>query len=123
MDFDDFDFLVHINVIDRYVNEIPLYNDFLEIIENILKYLISKGKGIEINTSSQRYGLKMLSTPNDMILNLYKELGGEIITIGSDAHKTSQLGYLYKEATELLKYHGFSYITTFEKRLPTQIKL
>ena len=59
---------------------------FFLIITEILKTVIQDGKGIEINTSSRRYGLKD-STPSRDILKLYKELGGKIITIGSDSHK------------------------------------
>lgn len=122
-DFNDFDILGHINVIDRYVKKVPDYNDYYDIIEEILKKLIHMGKGIEINTSSYRYGLMPLSTPSKAILQLYKKLGGEFITIGSDAHKPSQLGYMYKEATEMLLFHGFKYITTYEKRVAKQIKI
>ena len=60
------------------------------IITKILKIVIQDGKGIEINTSSRRYGLKD-STPSRDILKLYKELGGKIITIGSDSHKSENI--------------------------------
>ena len=64
--------------------------------------MIQDGKGIEINTSSHRYGLKD-STPSRDILKLYKELGGKIITIGSDSHKPEHLGAYIDEAKELSK--------------------
>ena len=63
-------------------------------------------KVLEINTSSHRYGLKD-STPSRDILKLYKELGGKIITIGSDSHKPEHLGAYIDEAKELLKETGF----------------
>ncbi|MBK5263447.1 MAG: histidinol-phosphatase HisJ family protein, partial [Peptostreptococcaceae bacterium] len=97
-DFNDFDVLGHINVIDRYVNKIPDYSQYMFKIEQILTKLINMGKGIELNTSSFRYGLGERTTPSKEILTLYKSLGGEIITIGSDAHSEKQLGYKYKEA-------------------------
>ena len=74
-------------------------------------------EGIEINTSSHRYGLKD-STPSRDILKLYKELGGKIITIGSDSHKIEHLGAYIDEAKELLKELGFEFYCTFEKMKP-----
>ena len=88
------------------------------ILEIILKIVIEDGKGIEINTSSHRYGLKD-STPSRDILNLYKELGGKIITIGSDSHKPEHLGAYIDEAKELLKEIGFDSFCTFEKMKPS----
>lgn len=122
-EFNNFDVLGHINVIDRYVGKIPNYFQYMDKIELILKKLIEMGKGIELNTSSFRYNLGDRTTPSKEILKLYKDLGGEIITIGSDAHRESHVGYMYKEATEILTSHGFKYITTFDKRVPKQIKL
>lgn len=122
-DFNDFDVLGHINVIDRYANKIPAYPEYMYKIEQILSKLISMGKGIEFNTSSERYGLGDRTTPSKEILTLYKSLGGEIITIGSDAHKEKYLGYKYKEAVEILSSHGFKYITTFDSRVAKQIKI
>ena len=87
------------------------------IISEILKHIISKGKGIEINTSSFRYKLDDL-TPSKDILKLYKELGGTIITIGSDAHKAEHVGYKILEVREELKKLGFKQFCTFEKMKP-----
>ncbi len=122
-DFIDFDVLGHINVIDRYVTRIPAYSQYMFKIEQILTKLISMGKGLEFNTSSYRYGLGERTTPSKEILTLYKDLGGEIITIGSDAHQEKHLGYKYKEAVEIISSHGFKYITTFDHRVPKQIKI
>ena len=74
-------------------------------------------KVLEINTSSHRYSLKD-STPSRDILKLYKELGGKIITIGSDSHKPEHLGAYIDEAKELLKETGFDSFCTFEKMKP-----
>ena len=87
------------------------------IITKILKTVIADGKGIEINTSSHRYGLKDL-TPSRDILKLYKELGGKIITIGSDSHKPEHLGAFVDETKEELKALGFEQICTFDKMQP-----
>ena len=87
------------------------------IISEILRTVISDGRGIEFNTSYHRYGLKN-TTPSVNILKLYRELGGEIITIGSDSHKAEHLGAYIKEAGHLLKELGFQYFCTYEKQRP-----
>ena len=74
-------------------------------------------KGIEINTSCYRYGLKDL-TPSVEILKLYKKLGGDIITIGSDGHDVDQYGFKIQETKQILKDLGFKYIYTFDKMKP-----
>ena len=81
------------------------------------KIVIKDGKGIEVNTSSHRYDLVDL-TPSRDILKLYKELGGNIITIGSDSHKREHLGAYIKETKTELKKLGFEYYCTFEKMKP-----
>lgn len=121
--FDDYDVLGHFNIIDRYSSQIPEANHYMDIIESILKIIIAKGKGIEINTSSFRYGMGDRTTPSQEILQLYKDLGGEIITIGSDAHKTRDVGYKLDYAQQMIKTVGLRYLTTFDQRIPNFIKL
>ena len=84
--------------------------------------VIKDGKGIEINTSSHRYGLAD-TTPSHEILKLYKELGGEIITIGSDSHKPEHLGAYIDESKELLRELGYTQYCTFDKMKPIFHKL
>ena len=83
--YDDFCNLGHLNIIDRYAPEIAPFDTYSDIIEAILKHLIETGHGIELNTSSFRYDMKE-TCPSEAILRLYRTLGGEIITTGSDAH-------------------------------------
>ena len=87
-------------------------------IEQILINLINNGKGIEVNTSSFRYKLNDL-TPSRGILKLYKELGGEIITLGSDSHREIQLGSKILYVRDILKSMGYKYFTTFDKMKPS----
>ncbi|MFV0518348.1 MAG: histidinol-phosphatase HisJ family protein [Aminipila sp.] len=116
--YNDFDVMGHINVVDRYVpfQKIPSYNPLMDIIESILKHLIHNGKGIEFNSSCYRYLRDGRTTPTGDILKLYKQLGGEIITFGSDAHNPACIGDHYEDVIEILKNIGFKYISTFEKR-------
>jgi len=87
-----------------------------------LKKVIEDGKGIEVNTSSFAYGLDDL-TPSRDILKLYYELGGKIITAGSDAHKAKDVGRHIKEIYNELKEIGFKEICTYEKMKPIFHKL
>lgn len=116
--FDGFSVLAHMDLMRRYDNfgEYPFEKSKPQI-EQILKFIIEHGKGIEVNTSSFRYKLKDL-TPATPILKLYKQLGGEIITIGSDSHRESQLGDNIIYVREILKTLGYKYFTTFDKMKP-----
>lgn len=121
----NFDVYGHLDYIIRYTpnkdNDYD-WNDYREYFEIILKSLIEKGKGIEINTGGLKYGLK---NPNPCIeiIKLYKELGGEIITTGSDAHTPEHIAYGYHVITDILTNAGFNYYTIFNKRKPEFIKL
>ncbi len=121
--YKDYDVLGHINVIDRYGPYIPKYENLWDIIREILKVIIYDGKGIEINTSSFRYGMGEYTTPSHEILCLYKDLGGEIITVGSDAHRVRDLGSGIGWAYEKMKSVGFKYVTTYNQRKPSFVKL
>lgn len=114
--FDAYDVLAHIDLVKRYT-DIPSTDQCYDLIEQIFKTIIPKGKGIEINTSGYRYGLEH-GMPSPDILKLYKECGGEIITLGSDSHVADTVGYRFKESMDLLEELGFQSITTFEERKP-----
>ncbi len=92
------------------------------IIEEILKQVIADGKGIEVNTSCYRYGLKDL-TPSRDIFKMYRQLGGEIITIGADGHSEEQYGFKIAQTQQILKDLGFKYFYTYDKMQPTAHKL
>lgn len=87
------------------------------VITEILKTVIADGKGIEVNTSSHRYGLKDL-TPSRDILRLYRDLGGRIITIGSDSHRPEHLGAYIDDTKQELRSLGFKEYCTFEQMKP-----
>lgn len=121
--YNNYSVLGHLDLIRRYddYGEYPFcYSK--EIIEQILKTIINNNKGIELNTSSSRYKLKDLM-PSIDILKFYKELGGKIITIGSDCHRINDFGYKIKEMKEFLKSIGYEYFCTFDKMEPIFHKL
>lgn len=114
--FKNYSILGHIDLIKRYAPEL-VDNDFHDVLQEMFTILIPAGKGIELNTSGVRYGLPN-GLPSDDVLKLYKNCGGEIITLGSDAHKPEDIAYQFKESYELLKSIGFKYVTTFDNQKP-----
>lgn len=121
--FKDYSVLAHMDLIQRYdpAGFYPFENN-REVITEILKQVIADGKGIEVNTSWHRYNLPDLQ-PSTPILKLYKELGGTIITIGSDSHKKVHLGAYVEETQKALKELGFEYYCTYEGMKPIFHKL
>ena len=116
--YENFDVYGHLDYITRYggyTNKSIEYKEFNEILDAILCTLIQKGKGIEINTSGIRYKC-YAPHPNIEILKRYKELGGSIITIGSDAHKIADLSSNFDKVFQLLQYLGFNEYAVFHKR-------
>lgn len=94
-----------------------LFEETKELVKEILLLAIADGKGIEVNTSYDRYKLKDI-TPSRDILKLYHELGGTILTIGSDSHKEEHMGYQLEYMQKELKKIGFTSFCTYEKRQP-----
>lgn len=125
-DWGAFDVLGHITYPLRYMNgrggiDID-FSPFSERLEILFKKLIENGKGIELNTSNLKHpGGKTM--PPVELLELYRRCGGEIITLGSDAHRTDHVGSGIPHGYDLLGYTGFKYFTVFEKREPKFIKL
>ena len=121
---DQFDVLGHLNYVCKSAHNpthAPLrYEDYADICDEIMKTVIAKGKGMEINTSGvDRVGDFL---PSATFLRRYKELGGEIVTVGSDAHTPDRVGQYTREALEILK-DIFGYVCTFENRKPIFHKL
>ncbi|GLB24882.1 phosphoesterase [Lacrimispora xylanolytica] len=115
-----FDVAGHLDYIVRYgPNKADFYNydTYQDLFDEILKTIIKKGKGIECNTAGYRKGINQ-PNPSPEIIKRYRELGGEIITIGSDAHIPEDLGADFHRAKELLRSAGFTYYTEFKERRP-----
>ena len=121
---EDFDVLAHLTYISKAQNnpchtpvELAQHRD---VVAEIMKVLIAKGKGMEISTSGvDRCGDFL---PSEDYLRLFKDLGGEIVTVGSDAHDASRVGQYCNEACQLVN-DIFGYVCTFEDRKPVFHKL
>ena len=97
-----------------------LFAEHRELIDEILKVVAQKGKGLEMNTSGVDRCGGFLPTAD--YFRRFKELGGEIITVGSDAHTANRVGQYTFDACEILK-EIFGYVCTFEGRKPVFHKL
>ncbi len=121
--YTDYSVMAHLDMIRRYDpwGDYP-FEKVKSIITEILKTAIAEGKGIEINTSSFKYHLKDL-TPSRDILRLYHNLGGRILTFGSDSHQLERLGSMIPEMQKEAVSLGFTEFCTFEKMEPVFHKL
>lgn len=121
-----FDVLGHLTYPLRYITgkfhiRVDMHR-YDEVIREIFDTLIKAGRGIEINTSGLRQGLGE-TMPALKYAKMYKDCGGEIITIGSDAHCKQDLGANIQDGMALLEEAGFKYFAFFKHREPRMLKL
>ena len=114
---EDYDVLGHLTFISKARanprQELLRYADHKGIMDEILRELVKHGKGMELNTSGiDRCGG---SLPTLDYFQRFYDLGGRIVTVGSDAHDTARAGqYTHEMAAELKKIFG--YVCTFVER-------
>ncbi|MFH1831695.1 MAG: histidinol-phosphatase HisJ family protein [bacterium] len=121
----DFDVVGHIGYACRYspyTDPALKYEDQKNLLDMIFKKIIENGKGIEINTAGLARKLGF-THPEYGVIKRYKELGGQIITIGSDAHSSSSIGSNFEVVIKQLAEIGFKYVTYFENRQPVFVKI
>ena len=113
-----YDVLAHIIYLLRYMDVPVSLEGYYDRIQAILRTAVEHGRGMEVNTYRGRTIAEWKPS-----LNLYRAGGGEIITIGSDAHVPGGVGKGVREALELIADQGFRYVCTYEKRKPVFHKL
>lgn len=121
----NFDSYGHLDYVVRYgpnKDTLYRYNTYADILDEVLKKLVSMNRALECNTGAIRYALRELH-PSREIVTRYRELGGEMITVGSDAHKPINIADGFDQAAEYLKRCGFKYYTIFKDRKPEFYKL
>ena len=120
--WDGYDVLGHIPYLLRYMRDRDCQpvrlEDWEERIRLILSGAIARGKGMELNTNR---GVSL--SDYLWLIGVYRELGGEIVTVGTDAHRPQDVGKGVPAAYQMLKDAGFRYITTFEGRRPKFIAI
>ncbi len=121
--FSNFNILGHLDYAVRYSPSDYMYHpeSFLEITDEIMNIIIKKGIALEVNTSgiykTKRTGDRN-PNPHPVLIRRYYELGGRLISIGSDAHDPSVLACEFDYAAELLTDIGFTEYVTFKNRKP-----
>ena len=122
----DFDIMGHYDYIVRYASY-PVtsirYRDFSDIFDEMFRYLIQEGKALEINTKSyEGHRGRMVELDNNVLLR-YREMGGEIVSLGSDSHEPSRVGAGFARHAAFLKSLGFRWTAHYESRRLIQIPL
>lgn len=122
--FNDYDVVGHIDLIRRYFLEAQTHElgESKEVLRELFAHIIQEGKGIEINTGGLFYDSGNINPTLD-IIKFYREMGGTIITVGSDSHIAERVLSNYEKAMDYLRSAGFEYVTTFEKRKKTLHKI
>ncbi len=115
----EFDVLAHFDMVRRdswalFEELLPL-EPYAEQIRAILRRLIERGKGIEINTSGLRKGMAT-TQPDLTILTWYRELGGDLLVFGSDAHRPEEIAHSFDHAREMALAAGFTRLARYERR-------
>lgn len=115
----DFDVLGHLDLVKRDARRFGRPYDgpgpYADMIRAALRALVERGKGIELNTSPLRRG-QPEPCPSMEILRWYHELGGEILTLGSDAHSAEFVGCDLDLALDMARAAGFRRLATFSHR-------
>ncbi|MEL7565968.1 MAG: histidinol-phosphatase HisJ family protein [Dehalobacterium sp.] len=124
-DFPYFNVLGHLDGVRRYPefeDRLISTEEFPELIDRILVQLINTRRGIEVNSSGFRFQVDD-TLPSLNIVKRFRELGGEIITAGSDAHKENACGANISEAFRTIKAGGFDYLCLFRDGKPIKVHL
>ena len=110
-------------MIDKFLHfrDHPAWNA-LKRIQEILRVLAQTGKGIEINTSGLRQQIQE-TMPTLPYLKRFRQLGGEIVTLGSDSHNAHDLAAGFAVAAQMLREAGFSHFAYFRDRKPVMVPL
>lgn len=121
----DFDVAGHLDLAKRYAfKELGNYAlaEFQDLLQDILREIVRRGKGIELNTSGWRNSVGE-PYPSLEVLRLYRQLGGRYITIGSDAHDVENMAGDFERAAQLLRSAGFTAYYRYEKRKAYPVSL
>ena len=124
-EIDTFDTLGHLDLLrrDRRFSKEPfVYKDHAEVLDALLTLLIYRGQGLEVNTAGWRYGMTE-THPTLSVLRRYRQLGGEIITCGSDCHNVNSAFSNIRQGYEMIREAGFKYISLFKGRKLRQLEL
>ncbi len=121
-----FDSLSHLTYPLRYItgehHTQVSYDLYKDRVDSVLKALIEQNKALELNTSGLRQAIgKTLPCPQ--VIKRFRELGGQYLTVGSDAHRHADIGSGLEAGYEIAQQAGFSHITIFINREPVLLPI
>ena len=122
----DFDIIGHYDYVVRYApypQDCIRYTDFSDVLDTLFRYMIENGKALEINTKQSSGSGSRTTVPDKDLLTRYHEMGGELISLGSDSHVPEGVADKFNDYAALLKSLGFRWGTHYEKRQPVQLPL
>ncbi len=126
VEYNDFDILGHFDYIARYApyeNRNITYREYSDVLDPLLKFLAQEGKTFEINTKTYREQNGYTPELDLDILKRFRELGGEAISLGSDAHEPHRVAENFEKFGTIVKECGFKWLVHFEKRKPIYTKI
>lgn len=123
--FDNYSVLGHVSLLKRYNEAANQYDEHAlkTAYQQLFEVLIAKGKGLEVNTSTLRNPNIKDSQPSPLLLKWFRELGGQIVTFGSDSHHTQHLGSGFDYMVNTLLDLGYQHFYSFEKMQPIAHRL
>ena len=121
-EYDNFDSLGHLDYLIRYIpaccgKKDYAFKEYQEVMDEIFRLLIHKNKALEINTAGLIKGLSCFHPKKETLMR-YLELGGKLITIGSDGHSPDKIATEFSRTEELLKECGVSGYYVYKNRQP-----
>lgn len=126
LEWGNFDILAHLTYPFRYLysknNIIVDINEYKPQVDEILKLTAEKNIALEINAAGLRQPINRLS-PEKETVSRFKELGGKLVSVGSDAHYAQHIAVGIKDAMAVAKSAGFDCVTLFQKRQPVEIPI
>ncbi|MGM9742037.1 MAG: histidinol-phosphatase HisJ family protein [Candidatus Cryptobacteroides sp.] len=123
---DRFDIMGHYDYVARYAPYPQcsiLLKDFPDVMDEILRYLAENGKALEINTKTYQSYSGRVPEPDRDILRRFRELGGEMLSFGSDSHDAGHVGFNFGRMSGFVKSCGYRYAVHFEKRKPVMCRI
>ena len=123
--FPDIDSCGHLDYVARYLpdrEKFYTYKAFAGLIDPILSELVTRDIALEVNTAPLTKGMQYFNPLPD-ILARYREMGGELITIGSDAHVPERIAGRFADTAQILKSLGFDHYTVYRERKPLILPL
>jgi len=121
---DCYDTLGHLTYGLRYLPNRAAFDlsPYAGVIDEIFRTVIAHGKALELNGSGLKYDMPF-TDPAPQMIRRFRELGGQYLTLGTDAHDTQYLGFGMEQLEQIARDAGFSHVTYFVRHEPVQIPL